>query len=438
MAQHALLSPSSAETWMGCPGSTAMQRGLKDSSNGYSDEGTAAHLLGSTCLETGKDTSEFEGKKIFVGSSEVDGFDGAVWGGTEVAHDFVERRQYTVDEEMIEAVGRYVGRVRQYGEGAVLLMPEQRISIEPFTGEKDAAGTADAAVVLPGELQVHDLKYGMGVRVSAERNKQLMMYALGVREELDIAYGPFERIRIVIHQPRISDAPSEGDCTNAELDAFGEEVKRAAAAALKLYNEPMPAAKDIGDNCLALVPSEDACRWCKAKPTCPALAKFVEHAMEADFEAAGEPSVAEAVDTAGPAILSRKMAAIPLIEDWCKAVRAKVESELFAGVAIPGWKIVGGKKGNKSWSDEEVAEALFRDMRMTIEERCNLSIKSPTQIMKVLKSTPKRLKRVMDANMIVQRPGKPSVAPESDPRPVWVQPDQASDFTATTEEEQIA
>ena len=436
MSQHAVLSPSGAETWMNCPGSAAMQRGLPNDANEYSDEGTAAHLLGSTCLEVGNDPWFYIGRKIIVGYRVEDEFDGAEWAveGSAPTELMRIRRWYTVDQDMADHVQKYVDAVRVYrGDG--LLMPEVRVSIEAFTGEEGAAGTSDAAIVRGTELTVVDLKYGMGVKVYAERNKQLMIYALGVREELDFTHGPFDRIRIVISQPRL-DHLDEWDCTSAELDAFGEEVKAAAAKALKLYNEPLPAA--IGDNCLALNPSEDACRWCKAKPHCPALAKFVQDAAGCDFEAIA-PSPTPATGYFDPADLARKMAACGLIEDWIKAVRAEVERQLFAGVPIPGYKIVQGKKGNQAWEDAEAAEAfLKKDLRIKIEDRCKLELKSPTQIIKFLKAKPRWLARFMANVKITQREGQPSVAPESDRRPVWTPGDTASDFTAVSTEEPFA
>lgn len=429
MSQHAVLSPSGASKWMLCPGAPAMERGIPDTANEYSDEGTAAHLLGSTCLETGNNAIGYYGYKIIVGST--DDFDGGVWEIPKDSKIFTIRRTYVIDDEMIGHVQTYVDAVREYTKGG-LMFAEQRISISAFTGEEGAAGTADAVGVLPRELQVHDLKYGMGVRVYAERNKQLMMYAMGVREEMDLAYGPFDKIRLVIHQPRL-DHLSEWDCTAAELDAFGEEVREASGHALAVFLERP---EDVAQH---LHPSEDACRWCKAKATCPALAKFVTDAAGADFQETTNAFGTFPQDPPpdGPAELAKKLAAVPLIEDWCKAIRAKVESELFAGVAIPGWKIVQGKRGNRSWIDEEKADALLKQMRLKIEERCNLKLKSPTQIEKVLKATPKRLKRLLDANLVGQKDGQPSVAPEADPRPVWTPPDTANDFSAVPQEESL-
>ena len=418
MSQHAVLSPSGAEKWMNCSGAPAMEQGLPDSATDYSDHGTAAHLLGSVCLEQGKHPLEFEGRRIVVGLTDV--FDGAAFEGEQDPR-FVVRRTYPVDEEMVAAIGRYVDRVREY-VGTGILLAEQRLSISSFTGEAGAAGTADATGILPDELQVHDLKYGMGVKVFAKRNKQLMIYALGVRESVELTYGPFKKIRLVIHQPRLEHL-DEWDCTSEELDAFAEEVKVAADKALFIYENPGLL------SAVELNPSDDACRWCKAKPTCPKLAKFVADSAAMDFEAIdAAPQI-----PGGSVILAQKMAAIPLIEDWCKAIRAKVESELFAGVAIPGWKLVQGKRGNRSWKDVEAADALLKLMRMPMEDRYKMTLLSPTQIERALKPTPKRLQRVLDAKLVEQRDGLPSVAPESDPRPVWAPPDQAKDFTVAPE-----
>lgn len=430
MSQHAVLSPSGAETWMNCPGSAAMQRGLVDTPSEYSDEGTAAHLLGSTCLEKGVDADTYLNCKIEVGSDGE--FDGALWFSDPKPEGFKVRRKYTVDQDMADHVQKYVDRIREYqGDGQVF--PEMRVSITHITGEEGAAGTSDAPVVRGRELQVHDLKYGMGVRVDAKHNKQLMIYADGVREELDLVYGPFDRIRFVIHQPRL-DHVSEWDCTPEELAKFiEEEAKPAAWKALHFYHMPEMPPLPTRD----LIPSEDACRWCKAKPHCPALKQYVQDMTALDFEAEEPVIEMPATGFFDPADLARHMAAIPLIEDWCKSVRAEVERQLFAGKVVPGWKVVQGKKGNRQWSDVDAAEALLKQMRLKVEERCDLKLKSPPAIEKLLKAEPKRWNRVLKAGLIVQKDGQPSVAPESDKRPVWTPPATEDDFTATEEEESI-
>ncbi|MDP3939860.1 MAG: DUF2800 domain-containing protein [Deltaproteobacteria bacterium] len=403
MGEHAILSPSGAERWMNCAGAPAMEKGLPDEDNEYSIEGTCAHVVAAKCLVERKQAT------AYVGQS----FDG-----------------YKFHEDMAEPVQRYVDTVLRYADGGQLLV-EQRVSIEIFTGEVGAKGTADAVVIRPGELALIDLKFGMGVQVRAARNRQLMLYALGVREEQELAYGPFERIRLVISQPRLDGYLDEWDCTAAELDAFANEVSVRADEA----HGVMLIHGDGGDISQYLNPSDDACRWCKAKAICPALAKFVQDAAGADFSAVSPDPVMVTVpaENFSPALLAQKMAAIPLIEDWCKAVRAEVERQLFAGVEVPGWKVVQGKRGNRQWTDVEAADALLQRMRMRQEERYKMTLLSPPAIEKVLKSTPRRWKRVLDAGLIEQRDGLPSVAPADDKRPAWAPPDTSNDFTATEE-----
>lgn len=460
MSQHAVLSPSGSDTWELCAKSAAMQKGKPNDANEYSDEGTAAHLLGSTCLESGKNPEEFRGGTIHVGVHPESEFDGAVWGNSREAPElgFEVRRSYTVDDEMIAAITTYVDAVREYAQGATIFA-EMRCSIAHITGEEGAAGTTDAAAVLldVAELQVHDLKYGMGVRVSAERNKQLMKYAHAVKEELDITHGPFKRVRLVIHQPRITTMPSEWDCTVEELDAeieavkpkaelalayyaSAEHVQANAAAAFKFYakGEPLPTHQDGFDFLADFNPSDDACRWCKAKAECPAVLKKVQDEAGVDFTA--DPPDAASVPDDFTA-LGRLFKWVPFFEQFGKAVRAKAEGLLFEHKNEPavqealGIKLVEGKKGSRQWGDVEKAEALLKDMRLKVEERCNLTLKSPPQIEKVLKESPRRWKRVTDAGLIVQKEGQPSVAPLDDKRPAWVPPDSADDFDAVTTEE---
>ena len=424
MAQHALAGPSSHDKWSTCAAALLAEKGLADKGSGYADEGTAAHFLGSESLEHGKHPSEFLGETIYVGSDGE--FDGAVWYDSPEKRNplFLVRRTYEVDADMAEHVAKYVDRVRQYAGKDGILKAEHRVSIEHITGEPGAAGTSDTTIVLPGELQVHDLKYGMGVRVSAIGNGQLMMYAAGALEEMNFVYGPFKRVRLVIHQPRL-DHLSEWDCTVEELQLFVDATRTAAAKAVRIYNTGEVTAADYA-------PSDDGCRWCKAKPTCAAAAKRVLDAMAGDFEEMASPDVGAPGTDYSPEQLAEKMAAIPFIEDWCKAVRAKVESNVFAGIPVPGWKLVMGKRGNRAWTDENAADEVLKRMRYSIEERCNLKLKSPTQIEKMLKPTPKKLANFLAAGLIGQSEGKPSVAAESDPRPVYVAPDAANDFEATT------
>ena len=190
MAEHARLSPSGAEKWMTCPGSVALEADEPDTSNDYSDEGTAAHFLASTCLEMLNNAVAFKGQSISVFNGKGD------W--TFAAHKYPgvkPSNTYTIDDEMAAYVQLYLDKVREYADGGTLLV-EQRMSISHLTGEENAAGTADAVILQGDEIIIADLKYGMR-EVDGDRNKQMMVYALAALREYELL-GDFTTVRTVI------------------------------------------------------------------------------------------------------------------------------------------------------------------------------------------------------------------------------------------------
>lgn len=200
---HAKLSPSGAHRWMACPGSVVLEADIPDTGSVYADEGTAAHTLASYCLIDGMDADDYLGEAIRVGE-----------------------RRFDVDENMVRYVQDYVKLVREYAHGGTLMV-EQAVPIGHLTGEEGATGTSDAVVLQRNELVVIDLKYGMGVKVDAERNPQLMMYALGAYENFSVL-GDFDTVTMVIHQPRINHV-AEYSIPLRTLLEFADEVKAAAA-----------------------------------------------------------------------------------------------------------------------------------------------------------------------------------------------------------------
>jgi hypothetical protein len=82
------------------------------------------------------------------------------------------------------------------------LFVEVRVDLSPWLGE-GSGGTADAIILRKGSTTVVDFKYGMGERVDAERNPQLMLYALGAVEYAKLLGFSVNEARVVIVQPRI-------------------------------------------------------------------------------------------------------------------------------------------------------------------------------------------------------------------------------------------
>lgn len=402
MSTHAILSPSGASRWMNCPASVALTHGMADTAGDDAKYGTDAHELAALCLDTGCEASDLRGNTMGEGN--------------------------TVDDEMIEGVQKYVDDVRKIAEGGTLLV-EQRVPLDHITGELNATGTADAVIIKGDELIIVDLKFGRGVRVDAEGNPQLRLYALGAMASFPDR--EFVNVRTIIHQPRLGHV-SEEVISVGDLLKWGEEASAAALSARIALERKKNGDEQLPD---AFSPSDKACRWCKAKATCPALATKVQDDVGADFddltkEVVHQPAAMVEVD------LAKAMRATDLIEDWIKAVRAEVERRLLAGTDVPGFKLVEGRRGARAWTDEQAAEDLLRkQFRLTIEEAYNLKLISPTQAEKVLKESPKRWAKAQA--LIAQSTGKPSVAPASDKRPALVVTPTADDFGDITNEELV-
>lgn len=432
MSTHATLSPSSAHRWLHCPGSVALEAVEPDTSSEFADEGTAAHFLASECLENKVDATHYLGEYIRVYEPEEgEGFVGF----TPDKDDPYEGkgRVFVVDGEMSEEVQKYLDYVRGLGGDLYI---ENRMSIAHITGEAGAEGTSDSVVVLDDELIVIDLKYGRGVRVDAERNEQLGIYAAAALEEFSLVASP-KTVRLVIVQPRLNHIsewafPVKGDGTS--LETFLGVVKPRAARALAMVGVAPADVKEID-----LVPGDKQCRFCKAKASCPALAKHVMATVADDFvdlTAPIVPQIEESVKRSmDNATLGNLLSSVDLIEEWCAALRGKVNAELQEGRAVPGYKLVAGRRGARVWTNATEAENTLKSMRLKVEEMYDLKLISPTTAEKLHKAGtlgPRQWAKLQE--QIGQSEGKPSVAPESDPRPALVVASVAEQFDVVEEE----
>jgi hypothetical protein len=298
------------------------------------------------------------------------------------------------------------------------------VPIGHLTGESGATGTSDAIIIDYDHeaITVIDLKFGVGVKVDAEDNEQMQMYALGALHEHSLI-SDFSYVSMVIHQPRLNHV-SEWHISTHELEQFGN---RAAVGAQTISE----ASEDTGSVLLAhwsdtyLHPGDKQCRFCKAKATCPALRAEVTEILGSATAEDFAQFVPEAPDSAtGDNYLSMAMSKVDMVEGWCKAVRAEVERRLLAGKTVDGFKLVTGKKGNRRWADEKAVEKLFKSFRLKQEEMFDLSLISPTRAEKILTSA--RWTKVQQH--IAQSDGKPSVAPATDRRPALVVSNVAEEF----------
>jgi hypothetical protein len=432
---HAVLGPSSSERWLSCPGSVVLSRGLPNTSSDYADEGTAAHYLASVCLTCDTDAKEYIGREIVVGE----------WGEAFSIHT-EKKGRYTkeVDHDFTDAVQDYIDYVRNtvLSTNGVLHV-EQSLSLTAITGEEGAEGTSDTVIITDDEIIVVDLKFGMGNRVDAEDNSQLKMYALAAVDKYAIIHD-FKDARLVIHQPRLNHV-SEWLVSLEDLEVFRGRTRLAAIRvndATELYDASgCGEVIKTGWKEMYLQTSDDGCKWCKAKATCPKLSAKIAEAIDAEFEdltkapteEGGMPTdIVEPLRYLEPEELSLRLKVVGMIEDWCKAVREASFTALMAGVEVPDFKLVQGKKGHRKWTSVNEAETVMKSMRLKVDEMYDLKVISPTTAEKLLKDSPKRWKRLED--IITQSEGGPSVAPASDKRPALVTTQVADEMEDLTDD----
>jgi hypothetical protein len=341
-AVHARFSPSGFEGWSNC---SEWESNPKSSSD--ADLGTDAHTLNELCFNNQYSPDFYLGHAMPKGN--------------------------VVDQEMVEAARYWLDFISTlHGEKFV----EVRLPISQITGEADAYGTSDLAVIGNRELTIVDYKFGKGVRVDAQGNGQMRLYAASAADHFD-HLGPFDTARIVIVQPRL-DHISEEVLTYDELMTWASQVRPATE----------------------IKPTEKGCRWCARKATCEALRQVVAD----KFDAIPEPKTAEA-DTLGEAM---RMA--ELVDLWIKAVRSETEKRLAAGQPVTGFKLVEGRLGNRAWSSPDTAAA---DLAAAGIDPWVREVISPAAAEKLLG----KKNFAPFAAQITRAAGRPAVAPESDPRP---------------------
>lgn len=411
MTGHALISPSGAERWFNCPASLWLSRNEPDQPSEYAAEGTTAHALAEYCFKFNRPAKNLIGGRTVVNA-------------------------IIVDDEMADAIQHYVDTVngiKSTMTDVLVFDIEQRLDFSELldlstnintanTGYKPekSFGTADVVLLGDGWLQVHDLKYGKGVRVSAENNKQLLIYALAAYYYYSLGC-EINKISVHIHQPRLNHY-SEFTVTPEELFEFGKQLKERAGIAYNIYlNGPQTA----DDFCAG----ESQCRFCKAAGKCETLSNHVAETVNADFENLDETCIQQ-VDTLDSEALSNKFRSIGLIKSWITAVESRVHSELQQGNPVPGFKLVIGRQGNRAWVNEQDAENALKSFRLKQDEMYSRKLITPTQALKILKGQDKRIAKL--EGVITRPDGKPTVVPESDKRPA-ISP--ADDFTDLTQED---
>lgn len=359
----------------------------------------------------------------------LDNADKLAWGDTawstegttahEVAAAFLQDREPRVKDkkacpapvtpEMLGHGWDYMEYVQALREPGSTLLVEQKLPLWYMPGRN---AIVDAAVINKDSLHIVDYKYGAGVLVSPVESLQASIYATTVIFETRpfvCAQNDWDfPITIHIFQPRAreSDTPHKWETSWGEV----YDLTRKATYSAHDILEGNPKFKE-----LTFAPSDKACQWCPAKGFCTA--------RQASFAADLEP-LAEITDTVptllpAKAVTMKQLCAILKHKDaivkWLNDAEDYAHSCLSTGRAIPGYKLVMSRAGNRYWSNpKEAAKLLLETSVLRKSEVIEEKVISVAEAEKLLG---KHKFNTELTNLISRPPGRPVIAPESDKRP---------------------
>ena len=379
MSRHHRMGPSSASRWLACTASpqAIADAGIEDKAGLAAAEGTVAHLV-TEWVRNGEigHASEALGQVV-----EQDGF------------------EITIDEEMVEHTTAFVEYVRQF-QGTPYV--EVEVALDPW--HPTGFGTADHAVIDEDRkiIVVIDFKYGKGVKVSADANPQLRLYALGVVGTLGWLHGLDDDVdtsdwTVVtgVHQPRIGN-----------IDAYQESLPDLLHWGTE-YVQPRSVAAQAGEG--EFVPGEH-CRFCPLSGRCAAQTAQLRNETLADFDRLPAEKVYELSDEALGSLLDE----LPQLQNWLKSIEMQAKARVEAGRPVIGkdgpYKLVAGR-GSRDYTDPAEAEAWL--VKQIGEDKAfERKLLSPAKAEKLL---PKEL-RVSFGELTTKRAGAPTLAPATDAR----------------------
>lgn len=373
---HALLSASGAGRWLNCTPSAKLEDeyGEKKSSV-YAAEGTLAHEL-----------SELYIARDILGSITEQDFDARL--EEVMANDLFS-------EEMLEVIPIYTDYcAAQLAEAKTTnqlacMDIEQKLDLTEYVPE--SFGTADCVIINDDLMEVIDLKYGKGVPVYADWNKQLMLYGLGALRKYDTMYDITE-VRLTIVQPRINNISS--------WQISAEELRKWAEEELRLRAEL--AFEGKGE-----LNAGDWCRFCAVRNQCR---KLYEQQLEVAKHEFADPELLTDEEIAD--IVRRT----PKLIEWANSIAEYAQTKAITeNKTWPGLKLVEGVSRRKWLDEDKASNAIFaRCPELSEDEIFNMKLKPITFIEKIVGK--KHFEEIL-SDMVIKPQGKPTLVPLEDKRP---------------------
>ena len=365
MAKHAYLSASASERWLKCPPSAKLCAQEEDRGSPFAQQGTDAHELCQYLVERA------------LGREAKDPTENLTW----------------FDAEMMEAAEGYASFVMDQVAEAKKLCEDPLVCVEQTLDfskwVEHGFGTGDCVIVADDLLHIIDMKFGVGILVSASGedgtgNSQLKCYALGALDTFGDLYS-INRIRLTIYQPRRENVDSF-ELTREELLDWAENV---LAPTAKLAYE--------GEGEFS---AGDHCQFCKVKAYCR---KRAEQNLEmARYEFAEAPTL-DADEIA--AILPQ----VDQLVRWAEDVKEYALTQALAGTRYPGFKLVEGRS-NRKYADEAAVARVVSEAGYDPWDKKLAGITEMTR-----RLGKKRFEELLKGLLITPE-GKPVLVPKDDER----------------------
>lgn len=360
---HSILGASAADRWMNCPPSAQLTAEMEDNETTFAAEGTAAHAL-----------AEWKVRKALKQRA-----------GRRPTSDYWTDEMEECTDNYRDYIMDIVLTAQQHCSDPIALV-EQHLDFSCYV--PDGFGTGDFLLIADGELNIVDIKYGRGVAVYAERNPQMMLYALGALLQYDCLYD-IEKVTMTIYQPRLSNVSVWEISAKEFYDWAEKEVKPKAelTAAGKGEFSPGP-----------------WCRFCKARTQCRARAESLLELTRLEFQPPAlltDEEIAEVMQKADE------------LSKWASDVMAFASVEAIEkGKHWKGYKLVEGRYTRKfNVDDDTVAEAA---KAAGYHDIYNKSLITLTAFEKLMGK--EDFKKVL-GGYVTKPAGKLTLVPESDKRP---------------------
>lgn len=223
-------------------------------------------------------------------------------------------------------------------------------------------GTVDRVIINGTHVDIADFKFGRGAIDDPEINIQGQAYLLGVMDK----YPHLETATIHFIIPRRDEVLTH-DYTRADMENIRLRINMIVELA-------MLEAPDLR-------PNTEACRYCKHKLSCGALAekmlplakKYAESVADFELNLWDSYSPAEIED---PAVLSKMLNVAQVVDKWAAAAKAQaLKLAVEEGTEIPGYNL-HYRNASLKISNGQAAYDALEDV-LTPEEfmaACNVSM----------------------------------------------------------------